>query len=234
MEEKDKDGNQTIMKIRQVCVDILCEIDPIYLDYMVTEGNQKVLYVHITQAIYRMPVSAMLNYCKLTKALLSYGFELNPYDPCVANKMVNGEQLTVSWHVDDLKSSHIDPKVNDELLQWIKDTFRQLREVKMTQGPLHDYLGMTLDYSVPGQVSIGMSHYVKKMVKEFPQENLKGVSVASPWNENLFKVQHNSAPLEKDQAELLQGLFLCKHGHPDIAPAIAYLTTWVQKPNCTG
>ena len=60
---------------------------------------------------------------------------------------------------------------------------------------------MTLDYSVPGQVSVNMSHYVKKMVKEFPQENLKGAPVASLWNENLFKVQHDSAPLEKDQAE---------------------------------
>ena len=48
VEEKDKDGNHTIMKIGGVCVDILCEIDPIYWDYMVTKGNQKVLYVHIT------------------------------------------------------------------------------------------------------------------------------------------------------------------------------------------
>ena len=85
---------------------------------------------------------------------------------------------------------------------------------------------MTFDYSEPGQVSINMSLYVEKMVKEFPQENLKGASVASPWNEILFKVQHDSAPLENEQAELfhtvtMQGLFLCKHGHPDIAPAIA-------------
>ena len=96
---------------------------------------------------------------------------------------------------------------------------------------------MTLDYSVPGQISIDMGHYVGKMVKEFPQENLKGRAVASPWNENLFKVQHDSGPLERGQAELfhtvtVQGLFLCKHGHLDIAPAIAYLTTWVQKPKC--
>ena len=95
---------------------------------------------------------------------------------------------------------------------------------------------MKLNYSVPGQVSINMSHFVKKMVKEFPQENLKGASVASLWSENLFKVQHDSAPLEKEQAELfhtmtVQGLFLCKHGHLDITPAIAYLATWVQKPN---
>ena len=95
---------------------------------------------------------------------------------------------------------------------------------------------MTLNHSVPGQVSLNMSHYVEKLVKEFPQENLKGASVASPWNENLLKVPHDSVPLEKEQAELfhtmtVQGLFLCKHGHLDIASAIACPTTWVQKPN---
>ena len=120
MEEKDKDDDQTIMKIKGVCVDILCEIDPITRDYMVTEGNQKVLYVHITQTIYRKLVSAMLFYHKLTKALLNYSFKLNPYNPCVANKMVNGEQLTIFWHVDDLKSSHIDPKVNNKFYNGLK------------------------------------------------------------------------------------------------------------------
>ena len=180
---------------------IPCEIDPIYWDYMVTESNQKVLFVHISRAIYRMLVSAMLFHHKLTKALLIYGFKINPYDPCVANKMVNSEQLTVCWHVDNLKSTHINPKVNNEFLQWIKDRFGQLSEVKMTQGLLHNYIGMILDYSVPQQVSINMSHYVKKMVRDFPQENLKVVPVASPWNGNLFKVQHDSVPLEKEQAE---------------------------------
>ena len=92
---------------------------------------------------------------------------------------------------------------------------------------------LALHYSVPGEVSINMSHYVKKMVKEFPQEHLKGASEASLWNEKLFMVQHDSVPLEKEQAELfhtvtMQGLFICKCGHPDIAPAIAYFATWVQ------
>ena len=106
-------------------------------------------------------------------------------DPIYQDYMVNGEQLTICWHVDNLKSSHIDPNVNDKFLQWIKDTFGQLGEVKMTQGLLHHYLGMTINYSVTGQVSIDMSHYVEKMVKEFPQENLNGASMASPWNETL-------------------------------------------------
>ena len=71
------------------------------------------------------------------------------------------------------------PKFNEEFFQWVKDTFRQLGEVQMKRGPLHDNRGMTLDYSVQGQVSNDMSHYVNKMVKEFPHENLKGASEAS-------------------------------------------------------
>ena len=68
------------------------------------------------------------------------------------------------------------------------------------------------------------------MVKEFHQQDLKGAPVASPWNKNLFKVQHDSALLEREQAKLfhtmgVQGLFLCKHGHLDIAPVIAYMGT---------
>ncbi len=35
------------------------------------------------------------------------GFEINPYDPCIANKMVNGSQMTIRWHVDDLMMSHL-------------------------------------------------------------------------------------------------------------------------------
>jgi hypothetical protein len=169
------------------------------------------------------------------KDLTAYGFELNPYDPCVANKMVNGQQLTVSWHVDNLKASHKDPKVIDQFIQWIKDTYGSIGEVKVTRGKIHEYLGMKLDYSVPGQVSIDMSDYVQSMIDGFPYKQLKGV-VASPWNEHLFKVQEDSSHLSPEWKELFhtvtaQGLFLCKRARPDICPAIAYLTTRVQAPN---
>ena len=39
------------------------------------------------------------------------GFEMNRYDPCVANTHVNGSQCTVFWYVDDTKISHLDHKV---------------------------------------------------------------------------------------------------------------------------
>ena len=39
----------------------------------------------------------------MKKELKAYGFEINLYDPCVANKTTDGEkQLTMVWHVSDL------------------------------------------------------------------------------------------------------------------------------------
>lgn len=51
-------------------------------------------------------------YKKFVSDLESVGFMINPYDACVMNRMVNGKQHTVAWHVDDLKLRHVDPKVN--------------------------------------------------------------------------------------------------------------------------
>ena len=68
-------------------------------------------------AIYGLIVLAILFYKKLVGNLIKYRFILNPYDPCVANKMVNGKQLTISWHVDDMKASHMEPRVLDDFLQ---------------------------------------------------------------------------------------------------------------------
>ena len=61
------------------------------------------------------------------------------------NHTVNGEQQTVCWHVDDLKISHIDPKVNEKFASDIKKIYGD--KVTVNTGDIHDYLGMDLDFS---------------------------------------------------------------------------------------
>ena len=63
-------------------------------------------------------MSGLLFYKKFRKSIESIGYKVNPYDPCVANKMIEGKQHTLSWHVDDLKASHKDSKVNDRFHKW--------------------------------------------------------------------------------------------------------------------
>jgi hypothetical protein len=106
VQEVDKDGNRIIMKICSVLVDLLVKVVPDYEEFVVQEGSRKVLYLHVKKAIYGMLELALLFCKKLSRDLVKYGFDVNPYDPCVANKVCNKSQLTVSWHVDDLKISH--------------------------------------------------------------------------------------------------------------------------------
>ena len=39
------------------------------------------------------------------------GYQINEYDWCVMNKIIDNKQCIILWHVDDLKISHVDPTV---------------------------------------------------------------------------------------------------------------------------
>ena len=112
--------------------------------------------------------SAMLFYKKFTSCLIHIGFELSPDDKCLANQMVNGSQMMVIWHVDNLKILHADPKEVmkvEECLKWIYG------KVNMTRVKAHEYLGVTADYQIKVEVHISMIKYVIDMIKKFPEEN---------------------------------------------------------------
>ena len=60
------------------------------------------MYVKLKKALYGTLQAALLFWKNLMNVLIEWGFVVNPYDWCVAKKMVNGKQLTIVWHVDDL------------------------------------------------------------------------------------------------------------------------------------
>eukprot|EP00956_Cyclotella_meneghiniana_P002566 scaffold3022_cov42-Cyclotella_meneghiniana.AAC.2 len=109
---------EVVMLLRGQLADLMVEVDPeLYGPYLrKTKKGESILYVKMLKAMYGLLRSALLFYLKLVKDLTDFGFELNPYDPCVANKMVNGTQMTVVWHVDDLKVSH---KSKDEIMKLV-------------------------------------------------------------------------------------------------------------------
>ena len=116
--------------------------------------------------------SAILFYRKLVVDLTYLGFEINPYDPCVANKIINGKQMTIVWHVDDLLVSHAESSEVDTILTWLG------------RGPTHDYLGMTLDFKTNRSLVVGMDAYIHKIIQEFP-EHISGTA-PSPAADHLY------------------------------------------------
>ena len=88
-------------------------------------------------------------YSKLCNTLLSSGFKLNPYDSCVANRMVNGKQQTIFCHVYDCKLIHVDPKVNYKFIELLKQEYERKFEdgsgkMTVSRGKTHNYLGTTI------------------------------------------------------------------------------------------
>ena len=142
-------------------------------------------------------------------------FTVNPYDPCVANKMVDDAQLMVVWHVDDMKISHVKKKCVDEMIEWLKSMYEdKVGKVKQSHGKIHDYLGMEMDFSNPGMVQVKMIRYVKEMVVCFPDQAAVQKAVVSPASDSLFRIR-DSPTLNKDKAEIFhnimaKGLFVAK------------------------
>jgi hypothetical protein len=152
----------------------------------------------LQKAIYGCLRSALLFYKKLFRDLEDQGFVVNPYDPCVANTKINGKQFTITWHVADLKLSHVDVKAIDEMKSWLKSIYGE--DMRVSRGQKHDYLGMDLDYSVPGEVRVTMVDYLKRVITEFPEVITGGA--ASPASEKLFTLrpEEECKPLEEKRA----------------------------------
>ena len=115
---------------------------------------------------------ALLYYKQFAKSLCKHGFKLNPYDGCVANKVVKGKQITVCFHVDDCKISHEVPQVSYETIDRLKAEYESIFEdgsgkMKVHRGKVHKYLGMSLDFSNKGQCIVTMNDYVADIVKDY-------------------------------------------------------------------
>ncbi|KAL7523863.1 hypothetical protein ACHAWF_000703 [Thalassiosira exigua] len=167
-----------------------------------------VLYMELQKAIYGMLKRALLFYLKLVGDLEKDGFQLNPYDPCVANKTVSGSQLTVIWHSDDLKTSHKNPKVVTKFISYLNGI----------------YPGTCVNDQLFDQV-----------VKYFPEAIVS--TAVTPAAECLFSVREDSEvkKLNKKQASqfhhTVTQLLFATRVQRDIQLEIAFLTTRVKPPD---
>lgn len=81
------------------------------------------------------------------------GFKINPYIPCVSNKMVNENQMTVCWHVNNLKMIHIDKNAVSIFALKLAKIYRP--KTTISRGKVYEYLGLGIDWkSVPGSIFV--------------------------------------------------------------------------------
>jgi len=87
----------------------------------------------------------------------------------MANKDIAGKQCTILWHVDDLKISHVDKIVVEDILKKLNKKFGQESPLTTSRGKVLDYLGMKINYRQKGRVKFVMYEYIDKMLENCPQ-----------------------------------------------------------------
>jgi hypothetical protein len=218
-----------LMKFTGASVDILCEMNPEYVKYVCIENGEKVLYVRLLKAIYGCVKSALLWYEMFSETLKEIGFVINPYDPCVANCMIEGKQCTIAWYVDDMKISHVNPCVVTDIINKLEAKFGKMT---VTRGKEHMFLGMKIRYTEQRTAIITMKQYLQEAISESGLNITK--KVATPARKYLFDVDETSPPLNKEEGEAFHSvvvklLFVSLRARMDLLLAIGFLCTRVSK-----
>ena len=220
-----------IMKFEGDMVDYMVQANPEKYEKFVhtTASGKKVLYVELLKALYGCMKSALLWYNLFTTTLKDMGFELNPYDLCVANKIINGKQCTICWYVDDLKISHLSRYVVANIIRNIEAKYGTMT---VTHGKAHTYVGMDITFIGNEKVTILMKDYLLEGIEDFPEDCT--ASVNTPAGPHLFEVNDSAKKIpEKDRkifhSIVAKMLFVSRRGRPDIQVTIAFLTSRVSK-----
>ena len=229
---KDDPSKLVFMAIAPLIAGILTDIDPGFKKFMRPDGS---IIVELDQALYGCIESALLWYNELSTFLGSIGFRPNPYEKCILNKEQSGTQTTIAVYVDDLLITSGSQQHAAAVVTSLRDRYKEL---KVTTGNVHNYLGMVLDFSSPPCVTVRQNGMVEDIVTKAKASThipIPKLSPKSPCTEQLFSSSPDSPPLsEAAKAEFhsytAKWLFVGGHGRPDLLTPISYFTKRVLNP----
>ena len=135
----------------------------IYKKHITIEQRQQVIYISIKKALYGCLRSALLFYKRLVNDLKSQGLLINTYDRCVDNRIIGGNQMKITWHVYDLHVSHMDKKEATKTIKWIQSVYG--KDMRVSRGKKHDYLGIYIDFTFPGEVWVATISLLKTSIE---------------------------------------------------------------------
>ena len=226
-------NERVLMRLVGNFVDIMCKVNPEHTKNVIYENGRKVLYMEVLQAIYGCIESSLRWYELYSETLCKEGFVINPYDKCVANKIINGQQCTIIWYVDDNKISHDDPEVVTEIIDLMKKHFGDLT---ITRGNKHRFLGMNITINMGESIEIEMKDQLKETIDMFVQSEGSKVTeeVTSPARARLRDVNPEGIPLSKGKGDAFHSivaklLWIMKRARPDLETAVSFLCTRVTK-----
>jgi hypothetical protein len=217
-------GVKVHMRLDKIMTSMLVQIDKSYSPFVMPDGC---MIVQLDKALYGCVEAASLWYKNLRSKLVAWGFTENPYDLCVFNKVGrDGKQITVALHVDDLLVTCENLKTIDSFGAYLDSQYPQ---TTVRRGKVIDYIGMTFDFSTPGEVKVTMDNCVDDLLSGCGVETTR----VTPAAACLFDVRDDAPKATADEAKWFHShvakvLYLAKRAKPECLTAVSFLSTRVQ------
>ena len=84
--------------------------------------------------------------------------------------MIDGKQMSIMFHIDDMLLSFIDPHIVTLNIKKLEVAYAKRDQLSVTRGPVHEYLGMTFDLRISGQVTLSQYDFIKKLYDSLPED----------------------------------------------------------------
>ena len=173
--------------------------------------------------MYGTLTAPLLWYTLFSKTLLDKDFEINPYNNCVANKIMNGHQFTICWYVDGIKFSHKDKSV----------VHKKFDKMEIVHGNKQTYFGIELQI-VDKKVNMSMKQYLQDCIEDFPKEITNLAKM--PATKSLTRLSEVPEPLDDHKRKIFHSilqklLHVAKQARLDLQVAIGFLCTRARNPN---
>jgi hypothetical protein len=200
------------------------------------EDGRSVIYVTCKKAIYGTMNAALLAYKKLARLLKGWGFIMNPYEPCLWNRLVNQKQMSMLFHIDDIFLCHKSPVMVTLFIKKLEAEYGTLQALTVTRGLLHEYLGQTVDFRNKGEVAFSQYDCIRKLWDTIP-DSWKGKKRNTAAPAYLFKdsekeednIVLDDARQDDYHTITAKSLWLSQRSRPDLQLACGYHCTRIKK-----
>ena len=122
----------------------------------------------------------------------------------------------MTWYVNDLKFSHVQCAVVDEVIELVESHFGKMT---VTRGNKHSYVGVDFEFQLDGGVTLCQKDHLLEAIEAFGED--VSTPVSSPAQKNLFTVDETADMLDEDKAATFHSvamklMFVAKGSRPDI------------------
>ena len=141
------------------------------------------IYADLKKDLYGDLIASLLFWKNMSGAMGSCVFKPNPYTSCAMNKTMDGKQCMIFWHMDDINILHAISNGVDGVLSQMTEKCVKVSVLSFSQGRVHNYLGMWLNYGTKCKVLINMPKHIESIL-EASAEDTDGI-IETPASNHL-------------------------------------------------